>query len=206
MTLCFEVDMALPNGRILTLKIDAPVAVSTGAEPGQMGAPVASFAPYLKDGEGNRGKSAPVAPPAVAGATLFPSPTAGRLGRNTAGTGQVISLAEELKQGRGALAAKSFDLAMLDRELSPGRDEERAIKDRLQRSYAVNEAGVIVIDFVRRNERAPLFRALDELTRTWGPKRVERSRIAGEVKALEKLVEHLTKQSKRDSAPKQRKA
>lgn len=109
-------------------------------------------------------------------------------------------IGDDLAAARSALAEKSVDLARLDVLLTPARDAEVAIRERIVRTHRQDENGLTTLDLSRRGERAPLFAALDAITAEWGTRRSERTRLHGHVKSLERLVDHLAKQKTRETA------
>lgn len=88
------------------------------------------------------------------------------------------------------MASKASQMAGLDDRLAPVRLEERAIRDRIVATHAISN-GVVMLDLDRRGDRAPLFAKLDDIAATWGGLKSEGKILFGEVKTLERQIEHL---------------
>jgi hypothetical protein len=97
---------------------------------------------------------------------------------------------EEIAHAQDVLASKASAVAVLDDRLAPVRIEEQAIRSRIVATHAVSN-GVTMLDLGRRGDRAPLFVKLDEIARKWGPLKSERKVLFGEIKTLERQIDHL---------------
>jgi hypothetical protein len=51
--------------------------------------------------------------------------------------------------------------------------------------------GVIVLNLGRRGERSPLFTRLDAIAKKWGPLKSQRKNLHGEIKTLERQIDHI---------------
>jgi len=124
------------------------------------------------------------------------------------GEKQKVELA--LKELGEVMADTARTLAVLDFQLGPYWTEKGDIEHDVRRTHKRGRHGEVVFDPTGAANRVPLFAQLDELTKEWGPVKVDRAtvkaRLSGYERDYKRLVNELKyitrKADKNDKGPK----
>jgi hypothetical protein len=174
----------------------APLLKMNGARMAQQGAPL--FLKPLKE----NGAGAPL---------LHSAPTASQEWRKPSPSGGVSwqksesekSLVDELRECREVMADKASELALMDSRLAPVRAEEQEIRESIVSTHERRD-GVVFLNLGRRGERSPLFSRLDAISQKWGPLKSQRKHLHGEIKTLERQIDHIQRAIERANRKKAR--
>lgn len=113
------------------------------------------------------------------------------------------SLQDEFQECREVMAEKASELALMDSRLAPARAEEQDIREAIVATHDVQN-GVVILNLGRRAERSPLFVKLDKISKEWGPLKSERKILHGEIKTLERQIDHIQRSIERANRKKAR--
>lgn len=108
-----------------------------------------------------------------------------------------------LKELSEAMAATAQSLAVLDGQLVPYWYAKGDIEDDIRCTHQRGSRGEMVFDPSGAGARVPLFVALDELTREWGPVKTDRaavkSRLSGYERDYKRLMNELKYLEKKEA-------
>ncbi|MCO5129756.1 MAG: hypothetical protein M9932_04230 [Xanthobacteraceae bacterium] len=188
----FIVTMEVPliNGRRVSVEFDAskpvdiaPLLKMNGARMAQRPAPL--FLKPLKE----NGAGAPLLHSAPASSQEWRKPSPSR-GVSWQKSKPEKSLIDDLRECREVMAEKASELALMDSRLAPARVKEQEIREAIVATHDRRD-GVIVLNLGRRGERSPLFTRLDAISKKWGPLKSQRKDLHGEIKTLERQIDHI---------------
>lgn len=111
---------------------------------------------------------------------------------------------DELQEAREVLAEKASELAIIDSRLAPVRDEERDIRDSILETHHRGPNGLVILNLGGAGRRSPLFGRLDAISKKWGPLKSERKVLYGEIKTLERQIDHIKRSVERANRKKAR--
>jgi hypothetical protein len=106
-------------------------------------------------------------------------------------------------EARDILAEKASEMAVLDSQLAPAREEERRVREAILATHK-RSGDVVILNLARAGERVPLFEQLTAISREWGPLKAQRSRLNAEIKNIERQIERLQKQIETENRKKRR--
>lgn len=188
----FIVTMLVPleNGPRVIVEFDAskpidfaPLLKMNGARMSQQGAPLL-LKPLKENGAG-----APLLHSAPTSSQEWRKPSPSR-GVSWQKSKPEKSLVDDLRECREVMAEKASELALMDSRLAPARAEEQEIREAIVATHDRRD-GVIVLNLGRRGERSPLFTRLDAISKKWGPLKSQRKNLHGEIKTLERQIDHI---------------
>lgn len=110
---------------------------------------------------------------------------------------------DELRECREVMAEKASELAAMDSCLAPVRAEELDIRSAIVATHDKDHE-VVVLNLGNRNRRSPLFARLDKISVEWGWLKNQRKTLHGEVRTLERQIDHIRRAVERDARKKAR--
>ena len=188
--LTVTMEIPLINGPRVIVEFDAarpvdfaPLLKMSGARVSQQSAPL-RLKPLRESGAG-----APLLHSATTPSQERRSPSPSR-GISWQKSKPEKSLVDDLRECREVMAEKASELALMDSRLAPARAEEQEIREAIVATHDKRD-GVIVLNLGRRGERSPLFTRLDAISKKWGPLKSQRKDLHGEIKTLERQIDHI---------------
>ena len=173
------------------LEKSAPVVKNTGAPLAQKKCASAICDPTYGGGKSSGAKRAPLLFASGAEQATFP-PTVGAAGSHWPSGADKGSLEDELRRTRETLTDVAAELAGLDQTLWPVWARERSVKAKIADTH-----GGVLFNRAGRQDRVPLFAALDQIAAEWGGTKKERTQVAIHVRSLERQVRNLSRDVER---------
>jgi hypothetical protein len=193
----------LEYGRFMVIEFDSSKPFDFATFEKMNGARIAQrCAPLFQKPTKENGAGAPLLHSAPTSSQEWRKPSPSR-GVSWQKTKPEKSLVDELQECREVMAEKSSELAVMDSRLAPARAEEQEVREAIVATHDRRD-GVVILNLGNRGQRSPLFSRLDEISKKWGPLKSERKILHGEIKTLERQIDHIKRSIERADRKKAR--